>query len=166
MEWYDYALIGTLIIFIIWLYEFWKFKQHAIEFKQKFPRSVYCVDGDKVKSLSECLIDDCLTRHGIRHHYEDYINKDQRKFKYDWYLPDVDVYMEFFGMSTEEYKQNRKDKEKFYKSNRLTMVYLEPGDLDKLDEHLQTKLGKEIWEKVIHEKHCPNCGATLDERLG
>jgi hypothetical protein len=60
------------------------------------------------------IVDDFLFRHGIKHLAEDYINVKIRNFKYDWYLHDADVFVEFFGYQGERYNKSRRDKEEFY----------------------------------------------------
>jgi hypothetical protein len=159
------VLIACLVIIIIWAIKFWQIRREGIEYRAKFPSAIYCLDGDKVKSLSERLIDDCLTRYGIQHHYEDYIKKTEGKYKYDWYLPDAEIYLEFFGLSTRAYQEKRKLKEKIYKRNNMLMIPIEPMDLDRLEEKLQLKFGKKIWSQIAHSKHCPECGRELDHRL-
>jgi hypothetical protein len=159
------VLLGIIIYFILLIWWLWKKSQVALGYQSKFPKSFYCQDGDKVKSLSECLIDDCLFRNGIQHTYEDFIDKNDANYKYDWYLAEADIYLEFFGFFGKKYHDTRMLKEKFYKTRHLTMIAIEPSDTDKIEEKLSQKLGANTWEKLKHPKHCPNCGQILDNRI-
>ena len=106
-----YILLGFVIglgLLVIWLV-FLRKKETA--YRAKFPSFYYCVDGDKVRSLSEVVIDDCLTRNNVKHVYEGIIEEGARKFKYDWFLPDSNTYVEFFGYSGKKYAETRKEKE-------------------------------------------------------
>ncbi len=161
MEWFDWVLIGCIIVFLIWLIQLLQLRNQNLEYRAKFPHAVYCIDGDKVKSLSEKIIDDCLTHHGIIHKYEDFINRDEGKFKYDWFLPEAEIYIEFFGLSTKEYQAERKIKENIYRKHHMNMIPIEPADLDKIEEKLELKIGSSVWNRIVHAKHCPNCGVEL-----
>ncbi len=164
-------LMASVILFVIvllLLINNLKRPKKKKEYQAQYPSSYICQDGHKVKSLSELLVDNYFYRHGIKHEYEDVILKtlgpDEKKYKYDWYFPEVDVYIEFFGFSGNKYKQNTEDKINFYRKHHLTMIALRPDDLANVDESLPEKLG-EFWDKVITAKHCPNCGNELDARL-
>jgi hypothetical protein len=116
----------------------------------KYPETYSAVDGHKCKSLSEKIIDDFLFRHGIKHLAEDYINVKIRKFKYDWYLPEADVYVEFFGYHGERYNKSRREKEEFYKKLHLQMIAIEPKDLLNTGRFLKRKFQK-IWSGIANQ---------------
>ena len=139
--------------------------KHSKGYTAKYPSSYLCSDGHKVRSLSECVIDDYFTRNGIVHKYEDVILKTTgKKFMYDWYFKEVDLYIEFFGFSGKKYKDTMEEKISFYRTNKLKMVSLEPDVLSNIEEKIPEKFGK-LWKEIIHEKHCPSCGNTLDDRI-
>jgi hypothetical protein len=142
-----------------------KSKDDPKGYRANYPSWYYCLDGDRVRSLSELVVDNFFHQNRVQHKYEDVILKTQeKKYKYDWYLPEVDIYIEFFGFSGKKYYKTRDEKTNFYRKHHLTMIALEPSDLDNLDEKIPLKLGK-YWEKIIHERHCPNCGNSLDSRI-
>jgi hypothetical protein len=134
-------------------------------YKARYPSKYKCIDGHIVRSLSELLIDNYLHQNGIMHKFEDYIKKGSSKhYKYDWFLPDSKIYVEFFGYSGRYYYNTRKEKEKFYKSNNLKLISINPEELGDLNNSMIQKLGKH-GKKQINEKYCPNCGSMLDTRF-
>ena len=40
----------------------------------------------------------------------------------------------------------------------MNMIPIEPADLDKIEEKLELKIGSSVWNRIVHAKHCPNCG--------
>ncbi|MHA1721057.1 MAG: hypothetical protein ACTSXK_16185 [Promethearchaeota archaeon] len=156
----------VLVLISIWIINHLRLKvKESKGYNANYPSSYICLDGHKVRSLSECLIDDFFTRNGIIHKYEDVILKTTgKKFMYDWYLKEADIYVEFFGFSGKKYKETREEKTNFYRRNNLKMIALEPDVLSNIEVKLPEKFGK-IWKEIIHEKHCPNCGSALDSRI-
>ena len=156
----------VLVLISVWIINHLRIKaKHGKGYTSNYPSSYLCSDGHKVRSLSECVIDDFFSRKGIIHKYEDIILKTAgKKFKYDWYLNEVDIYVEFFGFSGKKYKETTEEKKKFYRKNNLKMVSLEPDVLSNIEEKIPEKFGK-LWKDIIHEKHCPSCGNALDDRL-
>ena len=57
------------------------------------------MDGHVVKSKGELIIDNFLHNQGINHIYEKTIKVHGNPIKYDWYLPDIDVYIEYYSLS-------------------------------------------------------------------
>jgi DNA helicase-4 len=65
---------------------------------------VRTLQGEKVKSLEECLIANWLLLNGVRYEYErkyehDTTSIQYRQYKPDFYLPDSKVYIEHFGVN-------------------------------------------------------------------
>ena len=160
--------IVSIIIILLLVINNLSLSKKAKGYQAKYPSSYICLDGDKVRSLSECLIDNFFYQHGIEHKYEDVIlksvNSKEKQYKYDWYLPKIDLYIEFFGYSGKKYQQNTEDKKVFYRKHHLKMLGLIPADLANIQESLPEKFGKE-WEQISTVKHCPNCGESLDRRM-
>jgi hypothetical protein len=157
-------LTGLLILFsVLAAYFWWKARQEK-QYQAKFPGSYICKDGHKVRSLSELAIDNFFTDHLVQHEYEQPIlPKADRNFKYDWYLPEIDIYLEFFGFHGRTYFETRKTKEKFYKAAKLHMIAIEPMDLARLEESIPAKLGSD-WTRIARYPHCPHCGEQLEQR--
>jgi len=175
MEWNPLNFLILMIIFIclvliiVFLFNNLRFYKKKVreeeEYKAKYPSSYLCQDGHKVRSLSECLIDDFFHKNGVKHNYEDIILKSaEKQYKYDWFLPTIDCYVEFFGYSGKEYKENTANKIDFYRKHALQMIAIDPSDLADIRTQIPEKFGK-LWEKIINSHHCPNCGVPLDPRL-
>lgn len=107
--------------------------------QEQIPRAKKCTDGCLVRSIGEVLIDNWLYSNNIKHQVEKKIPIPQLKYC-DWYLPDYDVYIEFWGDIHTKYPEARKIKEKLYQKNKLKLVNIEPEDTDNLDEILKSKL--------------------------
>lgn len=168
-------LLGSVILFFILIFiivllinNLNKKSKESGGYNSNYPSSYLCQDGHRVRSLSELHIDDFFFKHGIPHEYEDVIiksvNSAEKQYKYDWYFPESDMYVEFFGFSGKTYKENTENKKKFYRVHNLSMVALYPDVLGNVDEKIPEQFGK-LWSKLIHPRHCPNCGDELDKRL-
>ena len=78
-------------------------------------------DGHYVKSNPECVIDDILYDLRIVHCYEKKVPicADERTITADWFIPVTDsrhgIYIEYWGMNTKEYLDNKERKRKSYK---------------------------------------------------
>lgn len=165
-------IIGILLGFLAyWILRVWWINHNPeyTEYKAKYRGSYICVDGHKVRSLSECLLDNTLHRWGVPHQYEDYILKNLRNYKYDFYLPENDLYIEFFGCSGEKYARNTEEKKKFYQENNLKMVALVPEDLGDVEKNFYEKLAPYLGTIPNGNKNsasfCPKCGESLDQRF-
>ncbi|MHA1584818.1 MAG: hypothetical protein ACTSVU_03940 [Promethearchaeota archaeon] len=162
------GLIVLIIIIVFLINSLRLSKKDTAKYRSNYPSRYLCNDGHIVRSLSECVLDNYFHRNGISHKYEDIIvksmNSADKQYKYDWYFPDVDLYIEFFGFSGKKYKKNTEDKKKFYRKHHLKMISIEPSDLDKITEKIPLKFGK-IWSKITQPRHCPNCGGELDDRV-
>lgn len=159
------VLIIIIVILSVILLNNWQKSRKSQQYQAKYPSKYICMDGDVVRSISECLLDNYFYRHGIQHTYEDVIVKSaEHQYKYDWYFPKIDTYIEFFGYSGNKYHKNSEDKRKFYIKNRLSMIEIGPQELDDLDHKIPAKFGK-LWDQITTERHCPHCGQTLDDRM-
>lgn len=112
------------------------------------PRTKKCVDGDLVRSIGEVLIDNWLHNNNINHQVEKKIPIPQLKYC-DWYLPDYDVYVEFWGDIHTKKPEARKIKERLYAKHNLKLLSIEQADTDNLDEILRCKLNAISKRKSI-----------------
>lgn len=79
-----------------------------------------CKDGHEVRSKAEREIDNFFYENQIWHIYEyKYEHPVTKEWaKPDFYLPDHNLYIEYFGLATKEYLQNREHKIKMYRSDK------------------------------------------------
>ena len=98
-------------------------------------------DRTVVQTKGERRIADWLTAHGIVFRYDD-------KFQIihgfairpDFYLPELDVYVEYWGMDTTDYKIGMLHKQRLYQQEGKRLISLYPGNLPSLDRYLMQKL--------------------------
>ena len=164
--WIIIFLICAIIAIIVALW-FWLSLREEKRHRAIFPKGFFCSDGHKVRSLSEWMIDEVLTENGIEHRYEDYILKNLANYKYDFYLPEYNLYIEFFGYSGKKYHKTRQEKEHLYHSQHLHLLVIEPENLVDIRSFLFQKL--QIKGKPLKSRgethHCPHCGESLDDRI-
>ena len=118
--------------------------------KDKLP-DFQCEDGHYVRSTHEQLIDNFLYNNNIRHAYEQKIEDKNKKEGYilcDWYLPDGNVYIEYWGMENNTmYEEQKNYKLKIYKNFNLIQLYPEDTKKD-----LRFKLKQELAKYNIEIK--------------
>ena len=91
-------------------------------------------DGHYVKSDPEVVIDDILYDARIVHCYEKKvpIDCDEKTLKCDWFIPVTDsrhgIYIEYWGMNTKEYLQNKERKRQAYKEHNIPLIEIEKDD--------------------------------------
>ncbi len=117
------------------------------------------VDGHCLKSQMETIVDDALWNLHILHAYEkpiiEFIN--ERK-KCDWFIPILNnegIYIEYWGMTTAKYLQERAEKEELYKKYDVPYISIEKDD-PKDSQSLTTFLQQEI-QRLAYERwgFCP-----------
>ena len=91
-------------------------------------------DGHYVKSDPEVTIDDILYENRIVHCYEKKvpINSDEQTIKCDWFIPIKSsrqgIYIEYWGMNTKDYLQNKERKRQAYKEHKIPLIEIEKDD--------------------------------------
>ena len=130
----------------------------------KYPAPYKAKDGHFVRSKAELLIDNWFYEKRIVHAYElDIVipNDPMGEVTCDWYLPDYDCYVEYFGMTDDpKYAARMKQKIAFYERNRLNLVALEDEDIGRLDKRLD-KLFAEHVEKET-PRYCQDCNIQIN----
>lgn len=91
-------------------------------------------DGHYVKSHPESVIDDILYDLRIVHCYEKKvpISADEQAMTADWFIPVTDgrhgIYIEYWGMNTKEYLENKERKKKSYKEHDIPLIEIEKDE--------------------------------------
>jgi hypothetical protein len=123
------------------------------EKKGQFGRSEYItLEGETVKSYGEKALADYFFKNNIRYQYEQpaWSRSGRRISRPDFYLPDLDVYVEYWGMADtkepdkkEKYVSSMKWKMDKYHQNGIKFVSIYRGNLDDLDSVFRAKLRDE-----------------------
>ncbi|MCY3412939.1 MAG: zinc ribbon domain-containing protein [Candidatus Heimdallarchaeota archaeon] len=173
----------VLIIVIVILYYYFKEKKPVSYGKESVTEK-----GETVKSKKEKIVADYLHNKGIRYEYEREINIRGEKVICDYYLPEFDIYVEYWGLDKlqnedgEKYRVRKQEKIEFYMKHKLKLISLSEDDLDDIDTHFTSQL-KELSKggsKVANllfgkaSTFCTECGkkpsdctcATFCEQCG
>ena len=110
------------------------------DFRMRYPANFRTDDGHYVRSKAELLIDNWLYKNDLAHEYEKEIPNELMMC--DFYLPDSDVYIEFWGGGTLDYETRKKTKLQSYERLRLRLISLTDVDIQRLESNLTRKLGK------------------------
>lgn len=111
----------------------------------RFPTKYKAIDGHRVRSRGELLIDNILFTKGILHAYETRL-PGAKKYYCDFYIPPTSlnpypIYIEYWGIENDDrYAHRRKVKLEIYSKANLRLVELFDSDIDNLYEILTEKL--------------------------
>ena len=109
------------------------------DFRKRFPTDTRTDDGHYVRSLSEKIIADWLFGKKIRYEYERKAPISEDLYS-DFYLPDGDVWIEFWGLNEEKYLERKRKKQNLYRKYNYNLVELEQNDINRIPDVLPTKL--------------------------
>lgn len=112
--------------------------------RDKYKKDIRTDDGHLVASKNELIIDNYLFQNRIAHIYEkiviDKTNPDN-ECTCDFYLPDLEIYIEVWGMSNDEYLKKRQYKENIYKNNNYKKIDIEQENIEKgINYYLEKQL--------------------------
>jgi len=97
--------------------------------------------GVWVRSRAEYMIDNWFTEHGIVTYYEKAIYLESHKITPDWYIPTINTYIEYLGLTGDEkYMQTWSLKESMYQKCSIKYITLRDDDLTDLDLSIPSKL--------------------------
>lgn len=97
--------------------------------------------GTLVQSEGERLIADWLAAHGVAYRYDERFRiLSGHAVRPDFYLPEFDVFIEYWGMETADYKIGMLKKQKLYQQEGKRLISLYPADKPRLDAVLRAKL--------------------------
>ena len=102
-----------------------------------------CKDGHKVRSKAEREIDNYLYEHNIRHAYEKTYpidNNPNNDLHPDFYLPDLDVYIEHWGYKDKKYEEEKNYKLKIYQKDKINLIETTEEDMKDIETNLTRKL--------------------------
>jgi hypothetical protein len=103
-------------------------------------------DGTAVQSRGELRIANWLAQKHIAYIYDERFRVAEGDLiRPDFYLPEFDIYIEYWGMDTPEYNASRAKKLHLYQRAAKKLISLGPQDLDQLESILELKLSRYVW---------------------
>lgn len=104
-------------------------------------KTVEARDGTLVQSHGEKRLAEWLTAHALTYRYDaKYRIIAEFQIRPDFYLPELDVYIEYWGMDTPQYKMSMNKKHILYQQEGKRLISVYPKDLSQLDNLMTTKL--------------------------
>jgi hypothetical protein len=115
--------------------------RRRFEAQVELAKTVQARDGMCVQSEGERRIADWLAAQGIAYRYDAKFRiVGEFQIRPDFYLPELDVYIEYWGLDTPQYKMSMYKKQILYQQEGKRLVSVYPQDLPRLDELLRAKL--------------------------
>ena len=115
-----------------------------IKLDAEYESDIICDDGHPVKSQQEALIDNYLYHNDIKHAYEKALPIDENPehdLHPDFYLPDLDIYIEHFGVTgSKKYEDSKEYKIPIYERLKKTIICTTGKDIKNLSANLERKL--------------------------
>ncbi len=109
--------------------------------KVELSKTIAAKAGRLVQSDGERLIADWLAAHHIAYRYDErYRILNGHAIHPDFYLPELDVYIEYWGMDTADYKIGMLKKQQLYQQKGKRLISIHPPDKPNLDTILRRKL--------------------------
>ena len=103
------------------------------------------VDEVAVQSQGERRIGDWLAKRGIAYSYDErYMIARDTRIRPDFYLPEFDLYIEYWGMDTPEYVRNMQMKRILYQRAAKRLISISWRELNRVEEVLEEKLSRYI----------------------
>ena len=98
-----------------------------------------------MQSRGERRIGDWLARKGIAYSYDErYMIARDTRIRPDFYLPEFDLYIEYWGMDTPEYVRNMQMKRILYQRAAKKLISISWRDLPQVEQVLAEKLSRHI----------------------
>jgi hypothetical protein len=116
-------------------------ERRNFETKVELQKNIRAKDGTWVQSDGERLICEVLAAEQIRYRYDERFRiLDGYAIRPDFYLPEFDVYIEYWGMNTADYKIGMLKKQQLYQQQGKRLISLYPADKNQLRHMLLAKL--------------------------
>jgi len=116
-------------------------ERRNFETQVEINKTIESHDGTVVQSHGERRIAEWLTAHGIAYRYDaKYRIIAEFQIRPDFYLPELDVYIEYWGLDTPQYKMSMYKKHILYQQEGKRLISVYPKDLSGLDQLLRSKL--------------------------
>ena len=118
-------------------------ERRNFETKVELQKNIRARDGTWVQSDGEKRICEILNSEEILYRYDERFRiLDGYAIRPDFYLPEFDLYIEYWGMDTADYKIGMLKKQKLYQQQGKRLISLYPADKPGMREVLLNKLAK------------------------
>ncbi len=115
--------------------------RRRFEAQVELAKTIEARDGTLVQSAGERRIADWLAAHSIAYRYDAKFRIiGEFQIRPDFYLPELDVYIEYWGLDTPQYKMSMYKKQTLYQQEGKRLVSVHPHNLPQLDVLLTAKL--------------------------
>jgi len=116
-------------------------ERRNFEIQVELNKTIQARDGTLVQSTGERRIAEWLTAHSIAYRYDAKFRIiGEFQIRPDFYLPELDVYIEYWGLDTPQYKMSMYKKQTLYQQEGKRLISVYPADLPALDAKLRDKL--------------------------
>ena len=120
-------------------------ERRNMDTKIELHKTIRTKDGTLVQSDGERMIAEFLATHGIAYRYDERIRIiEGYAVRPDFYLPEHDLYIEYWGMDTLDYKIGMMKKQKLYQQEGKRLISLYASDKPRLRDVLREKLACHI----------------------
>jgi len=120
-------------------------EERAFESTVEGAKTLITTDGVAVQSRGEMIIANWLSSHAIRYLYDERLRiAGDTVIRPDFYLPEFDLYIEYWGMETPEYLENKRYKQFLYQRASKKLISLSFREFERLEALLQEKLSRYI----------------------
>jgi hypothetical protein len=118
-------------------------ERRNFETKVELQKNIRAKDGTWVQSDGERLICEALDSEQIRYRYDERFRiLDGYAIRPDFYLPEFDIYIEYWGMDTADYKIGMLKKQQLYQQQGKRLISLYPDEKPRMREILMGKLAQ------------------------
>jgi len=116
-------------------------ERRNFETQVELNKTIEARDGTVVQSDGERRIAEWLSAHGIAYRYDAKFRIiGEFQIRPDFYLPELDVYVEYWGMDTPQYKMSMYKKQTLYQQEGKRLISIYPADLPRVGALLTAKL--------------------------
>lgn len=116
-------------------------ERRNFETQVEINKTIEARDGTVVQSEGERRIAQWLAEHCLTYRYDAKFRIiGEFQIRPDFYLPELNVYIEYWGMDTPQYKMSMYKKQTLYQQEGKRLISIYPKDLPVLDNLLITKL--------------------------
>lgn len=116
-------------------------ERRNFETQVELNKTIQARDGTIVQSVGERRIAEWLTAHGIAYRYDSKFRIiGQFQIRPDFYLPELDLYIEYWGLDTPRYKMSMYKKRMLYQQEGKRFISVYPKDLPVLNRLMTAKL--------------------------